>query len=80
MYNLNFFCGFLVAGGTYALLCRLLPITAASSTWKEVDPDDDPDALHAIRAGVHPSHDDVSSSVRDIESGLTEDAVAKVKS
>lgn len=36
LYNLNFFCGFLVAGGTYWTLCRVFPIPATSATWMEV--------------------------------------------
>ncbi|KAI9880498.1 MAG: hypothetical protein M1830_002538 [Pleopsidium flavum] len=36
IYNLNFFCGFLVAAGTYYLLCRFFPIPATSDRWMEV--------------------------------------------
>ena len=36
IYNLNFFCGFLVSAGFYYLLCRLSPIPATSETWMEV--------------------------------------------
>lgn len=36
IYNLNFFCGFLVAGGTYWALCRYFPIPATSTRWMEV--------------------------------------------
>lgn len=36
IYNLNFFCGFLVASGTYYLLCRFSPIPACSEKWMEV--------------------------------------------
>ena len=36
IYNLNFFCGFIVASGTYYLLCRFFPIPATSDTWMEV--------------------------------------------
>ncbi|QIW95463.1 hypothetical protein AMS68_000981 [Peltaster fructicola] len=39
IYNLNFFCGFLVAAGMYYLLCRISPIPACSDTWLEVDED-----------------------------------------
>ena len=36
VYNLNFFCGFIVAAGTYYLLCRFFPIPATSDRWLEV--------------------------------------------
>ena len=36
IYNLNFFCGFIVASGTYYLLCRFFPIPAVSDRWMEV--------------------------------------------
>ena len=36
IYNLNFFAGFLVASGTYYILCRLRPIPACSERWMEV--------------------------------------------
>lgn len=36
VYDLNFFCGFLVAGGTYWILCHYFPIPATSDHWREV--------------------------------------------
>lgn len=39
IYNLNFFCGFIVASVAYWLLCRFFPIPACSETWLEVDDD-----------------------------------------
>ena len=36
LYDLNFFCGFIVASGTYWLLCRFSPIPATSTKWMEV--------------------------------------------
>ena len=39
IYNLNFFCGFIVAAGVYYLLCRFFPIPATSDHWMEVDED-----------------------------------------
>ncbi|KAL8913740.1 MAG: hypothetical protein Q9171_001474 [Xanthocarpia ochracea] len=36
VYNLNFFCGFIVASGTYYLLCRFSPIPATSDIWMEI--------------------------------------------
>jgi NCS1 family nucleobase:cation symporter-1 len=36
IYNLNFFCGFIVASTTYWLLCKFFPIPACSETWLEV--------------------------------------------
>ncbi|KXL45508.1 hypothetical protein M433DRAFT_154388 [Acidomyces richmondensis BFW] len=39
IYDLNFFCGFLVALVIYYLLCRISPIPATSDQWLEVDED-----------------------------------------
>lgn len=36
LYNLNFFCGFIVASGSYWALCRVFPIPATSDKWMEV--------------------------------------------
>ncbi|KAF2138730.1 uncharacterized protein K452DRAFT_300812 [Aplosporella prunicola CBS 121167] len=36
IYNLNFFCGFIVAASTYWILCAVSPIPATSDTWMEV--------------------------------------------
>ena len=36
IYNLNFFCGFLVAGATYWALCKVSPIPATSTYWNEI--------------------------------------------
>ncbi|GAB7365688.1 hypothetical protein MBLNU230_g7028t1 [Neophaeotheca triangularis] len=39
IYNLNFFCGFIVAMACYWLLCYFSPIPATSDVWCEVDDD-----------------------------------------
>jgi NCS1 family nucleobase:cation symporter-1 len=36
IYNLNFFCGFIVAASVYWGLCKLSPIPATSDVWMEV--------------------------------------------
>lgn len=36
IYDLNFFCGFIVASAVYYLLCKFFPIPACSETWLEV--------------------------------------------
>jgi NCS1 family nucleobase:cation symporter-1 len=36
IYNVNFFCGFVVASGTYYLLCKFYPVPATSDVWMEV--------------------------------------------
>lgn len=36
IYNLNFFCGFIVSSCMYWALCRLFPIPATSDHWMEV--------------------------------------------
>lgn len=39
IYNLNFFCGFIVSFVMYHALTRLVPIPATSEVWNEVDID-----------------------------------------
>jgi NCS1 family nucleobase:cation symporter-1 len=39
IYNLNFFCGFIVAFTVYYLLTWLVPVQATSKVWNEVDID-----------------------------------------
>ena len=39
LYNLNFFCGFIVSSLTYWGLCRLSPVPATSDHWMEVHND-----------------------------------------
>jgi NCS1 family nucleobase:cation symporter-1 len=36
IYDLNFFCGFIIAAGSYYGMCRIWPIPATSDTWLEV--------------------------------------------
>jgi NCS1 family nucleobase:cation symporter-1 len=36
IYNLNYFCGFIIAAGMYWGLCKLFPIPACSERWMEV--------------------------------------------
>jgi len=42
IYNLNFFCGFIVAGGVYWILCKIFPVPATSEVWLEVGNFEDP--------------------------------------
>ncbi|EER37486.1 uracil permease [Histoplasma capsulatum var. duboisii H88] len=39
LYNLNFFCGFVVSFTMYYTLTRIWPIPATSKTWNEIDAD-----------------------------------------
>ena len=39
IYNLNFFCGFIVSASVYYIVCRFFPIPATSETWLEVGDD-----------------------------------------
>ncbi|KAG5975860.1 hypothetical protein E4U55_007555 [Claviceps digitariae] len=41
VYNLNFFCGFIVSSATYWALCRLFPVPETSDKWLEVGDDID---------------------------------------
>ncbi|RDL39048.1 putative uracil permease [Venustampulla echinocandica] len=63
IYRLNFFCGFIVAGGSYWLLCKFFPVSATSDVWMEVG-----DTIEDIRVG----YGDMSStgSVYDEERGV----------
>ena len=36
IYRLNFFCGFIVAAGSYWTLCQIFPVPATSDVWMEV--------------------------------------------
>ena len=36
IYNLNFFCGFIVSASIYYSLCRFFPVPGTSETWLEV--------------------------------------------
>lgn len=44
IYNMNYFCGFIVSSGTYWALCRFFPIPATSEVWCEVG-DELPDTM-----------------------------------
>lgn len=37
IYNVNFFAGLLVAGGTYWAMCKISPVPATSDRWCEID-------------------------------------------
>ena len=39
IYNLNFFCGFIVAASVYWTLCHFFPIPATSDRWMEISDD-----------------------------------------
>ncbi|OJD11889.1 hypothetical protein AJ78_07432 [Emergomyces pasteurianus Ep9510] len=39
LYNLNFFCGFIVSFAAYFILTRVWPIPGTSNTWNEMDID-----------------------------------------
>lgn len=49
IYNLNYFCGFIVSSTVYYCLCRLSPIPATSAVWNEVGDlfDEDPNLADA---------------------------------
>lgn len=36
IYNVNYFSGFIVSGGMYWLLCKLVPVPATSAVWNEI--------------------------------------------
>jgi nucleobase:cation symporter-1, NCS1 family len=63
IYNLNFFCGFIVASSIYWGLCRLSPIPACAETWTELGDEIrnmsvvyDDDNSEDIEHGYHDKH------------------------
>ncbi|KAK8049569.1 hypothetical protein PG994_011299 [Apiospora phragmitis] len=56
IFNLNFFCGFIVSSSLYWVLCRLSPIPATSHHWMEVG-----DAITDVRLAYN------SSSAQDFD-------------
>ena len=61
IYNLNFFGGFIIASGSYYLLCRYFPIPATSNVWMEVG---DEIRNVSVAYGMEGSEDD-DVSVKD---------------
>lgn len=62
LYNLNYFCGFIIASGTYYLLCRYFPIPATSDRWMEVG---DEIRNPSVAYGAEDGMDAVSEGSRD---------------
>ncbi|KAG4426511.1 hypothetical protein IFR04_000393 [Cadophora malorum] len=62
IYNLNFFCGFIVAGSVYYLLCKFFPIPASSDVWMEVG-DQVEDMSFAYDAGSEYGENDGGKTV-----------------
>ena len=63
IYNLNFFCGFIVASLTYKTLCYFSPIPATSDVWLEVDDDLDGRA-GSLAEGMHPADEETAEGVQ----------------
>lgn len=70
IYNLNFFCGFIVAGGVYWLLCTVSKVPATSDVWCEVGNEiEDPsmaygyDEEHGVSVGK--SHEAMGADKKD---------------
>jgi NCS1 family nucleobase:cation symporter-1 len=52
IYRLNFFCGFIIAAGTYFALCKFFPVPATSDVWMEVgDQIEDPSMAYSNDTG-----------------------------
>ncbi|KAF7925262.1 hypothetical protein BELL_0385g00130 [Botrytis elliptica] len=52
IYNLNFFCGFIVASSVYWILCKFFPVPATSDVWMEVGEEiDDPSMAYNAEEG-----------------------------
>ncbi|KAK5988003.1 Uracil permease [Cladobotryum mycophilum] len=56
IYNLNFFCGFIVSFTTYYVLCKIAPIPATSDRWMEVG--DSIDEVHMAHDGSSQDYDE----------------------
>ncbi|KAF2667229.1 hypothetical protein BT63DRAFT_333246 [Microthyrium microscopicum] len=64
IYNLNFFCGFIVSSGAYYLLCHFFPVLAMSEVWMEIG--DEPLDMDGV--------DDVDGSSQELEDGYEKDS------
>lgn len=61
IYNLNFFCGFIVSSGSYWGLCKIWPIPAVSDRWMEVgDEIDDLRVAYDSQSGSQEFADDLA--------------------
>ncbi|KAF2658848.1 uracil permease [Lophiostoma macrostomum CBS 122681] len=48
IYDLNYFCGFIIAAAVYWVLCKTSPVPATSKTWLEVG-----DEIHDLSVAYH---------------------------
>lgn len=64
IYRLNFFCGFIIAGGTYWLLCKFFPVPGTSDVWCEVG-----DQIEDISMAYDASSDYDAESGRGVKHG-----------
>lgn len=73
IYNLNFFAGFIVASGSYWILCKISPIPATSEVWMEVgDFVEDPRMAYSSDTeheehGVTVKRDEIMDGKKDLE-------------
>lgn len=78
IYNLNFFCGFIVASSTYYILNRISPVPATSDVWMEVD-DDALGTNQSMVYGSDPNGSDddrvYTSSIHDTKTELPKGVV-----
>lgn len=66
LYNVNFFCGFIVASGSYYLLCRYFPIPATSDHWHEVG--DEILDVHVAYNGSEQSDEEIATGSDHLKS------------
>lgn len=55
VYNLNYFCGFIISAAMYWALCKLSPVPACSDRWMEVSDELDDVRLAYDADGMSPS-------------------------
>ncbi|POR35349.1 Putative permease C29B12.14c [Tolypocladium paradoxum] len=68
LYNLNFFCGFIVSSLMYWGLCRLFPVPATSDRWMEVGGDmDDVNVAYDRDSDQYDEERTTSAEVKDLK-------------
>ncbi|RAL58265.1 hypothetical protein DID88_002265 [Monilinia fructigena] len=66
IYKLNFFCGFIISGSMYWILCQLFPVAATSDTWMEVgDEIDDPSMAYSAEGSEFDGEGEMGKGTRE---------------
>lgn len=65
IYDLNYFCGFIISAAMYWVLCKMFPIPACSDHWLEVG-----DAIDDVHLAYDASDNDQSAGIVDEDSKM----------